>query len=321
MAARARLVIRVTGLVASVLLATSVTLAASAPSSVASPARTTLTAATAAAIPAAATPPPPTPAAAGPSGVQAKEAAIANAATGRILWSRDLNTERPMASITKVMTALVVIRAGDLSREITVPSAVVGYVDTYGASSAGLHPGDTLTASQLLNALLLPSGADAAYTLAEAYGPGLSAFIAKMNATARALGLGRTHFSNFDGLPYPTGYSTYSTPADLIRIGLAAMKSAVFRSVVDRRSYRVRPGPGHHAYFWKNINPLLGVYRGAIGIKTGWTPTAGHCLLFEATRDGHTVIGVNLDSPGVGSTVNGADATRMLNWAFSLPGY
>jgi D-alanyl-D-alanine carboxypeptidase (penicillin-binding protein 5/6) len=302
----------VTGLVASVLLAAGVTLAASAPASVASPARTTLTAATAAAA---------TPAAAGPSGVQAKEAAIANAATGRILWSRDLNTERPMASITKVMTALVVIRAGDLSREITVPSAVIGYVDTYGASSAGLHPGDTLTAGQLLNALILPSGADAAYTLAEAYGPGLRAFVAKMNATARALGLGRTHFTNFDGLPYPTGYSTYSTPVDLIRIGLAAMKSAVFRSVVDRRSYRVRPGPGHHAYFWQNTNPLLGVYRGAIGIKTGWTPTAGHCLLFEATRDGHTFIGVNLDSPGVGSTVNGADATRMLNWAFSLPGY
>ena len=312
MAARARLAIRVTGLVASVLLAAGVTLVASAPSSVASPARTTLTAATAAAA---------SPAAAGPSGVQAKEAAIANAATGRILWSRDLNTERPMASITKVMTALVVIRTGDLSREITVPSAVTGYVDTYGASSAGLHPGDTLTAGQLLNALILPSGADAAYTLAEAYGPGLGAFIAKMNATARALGLGRTHFSNFDGLPYPTGYSTYSTPADLIKIGLAAMKSAVFRSVVDRRSYRVRPGPGHHAYFWQNTNPLLGVYPGAIGIKTGWTPTAGHCLLFEATRDGHTFIGVDLDSPGVGSTVNGADATRMLNWAFSLPGY
>jgi D-alanyl-D-alanine carboxypeptidase (penicillin-binding protein 5/6) len=302
MAARAQLAIRVTGLAGTALLAACMALAATAPASAASPARTaTVTA--------------------GPSGVQAKEAAIANAATGRILWSRDLNTERPMASITKVMTALVVIRTGDLSRDITVPSAVIGYVDTYGASSAGLHPGDTLTASQLLNALILPSGADAAYTLAEAYGPGIGAFVAKMNATARALGLGRTHFTNFDGLPYPTGYSTYSTPADLIKIGLAAMKSAAFRSVVDRRSYRVRPGPGHHAYFWLSTNPLLGVYPGAIGIKTGWTPTAGHCLLFEATRDGHTLIGVNLDSPGVGSTVNGADATRMLNWAFSLPGY
>jgi serine-type D-Ala-D-Ala carboxypeptidase (penicillin-binding protein 5/6) len=305
----ARLTIRVTGLAGGVLMAACVTLAATAPSAVASPGRSALTSAAA-----------PSPMATRPSGVQAKEAAIANAATGRILWSRDLNTERPMASITKVMTALVVIRAGDLSRHITVPSAVIAYVDTHGASSAGLHPGDILTAGQLLDALILPSGADAAYTLAEAYGPGIGAFIARMNATVRALGLGRTHFSNFDGLPYPTGYSTYSTPLDLIRLGLAAMKSAVFRSVVDRRSYRVRPGPGHHAYFWLSTNPLLGVYPGAIGIKTGWTPTAGHCLLFEATRDGRTFIGVNLDSPGVGSTVSGADATRMLNWAFSLPG-
>jgi len=255
----------------------------------------------------------------GPTGVQARAAVIAVASTGRVLWSRNLNTEVPMASITKVMTALVVIRAGRLDRRITVPSAVIGYVEEYDASSAGLWPGDTLTAAQLLEALLLPSGADAAYTLAEAYGPGLSAFIAKMNATAKRLGMTRTHFSNFDGLPYPTGYSTYSTPANLLKLGRVAMASAVLRSIVDRRSYRVASGSGHHAYLWLNLNPLLGVYRGAIGIKTGYTPAAGHCLLFEATRDGRSFIGVNLDSPGVGTTVNGAAATRMLNWAFSLP--
>ena len=149
-----------------------------------------------------------------------------------MLWSRDLNTELPMASITKVMTALVVIRAGDLGRKITVPSAVVGYVAEHDASNAGLRPGDTLTAAQLLAGLLLPSGADAAYTLAEAYGPGLRAFIAKMNATAKLLGMTRTHFTNFDGLPWPTGYSTYSTPANLITLGRVAMTSAVFRSIV-----------------------------------------------------------------------------------------
>jgi serine-type D-Ala-D-Ala carboxypeptidase (penicillin-binding protein 5/6) len=258
---------------------------------------------------------------AGPSGVRAKAAAIAVASTGQVLWSRDLNTELPMASITKVMTALAVIRTGDLSRKITVPSAVVAYVEERDASAAGLRPGDILTASQLLEGLLLPSGADAAYTLANAYGPGLGAFIAKMNATARMLGMTRTHFSNFDGLPYPTGYSTYSTPADLIKLGRVAMTSAVFRSIVDRRSYRLASGSGHHAYFWQNLNPLLGVYPGAIGIKTGYTPAAGHCLLFEVTRGGRSFIGVNLDSPGVGTTVNGDDATRMLNWAFSLRGY
>jgi len=254
---------------------------------------------------------------AGPSGVAAMAAAVENAANGHLLWSRELNTERPMASITKVMTAFLVIRAGSLNREITVPSAVVAYVREHNASNAGLRPWDRLTAGQLLYALLLPSGADAAYALAQAYGPGLSAFIAKMNATARLLGMTRTHFSNFDGLPYPTSYSNYSTAANLLILGRAAMLIPVFRSVVDQRSYYLAAGSGHHAYLWKNLNPLLGHYPGAIGIKPGYTGAAGQCLLFEATRNGYSVIGVTLDSPGSISTPNPADAIRILNWAFS----
>ena len=256
---------------------------------------------------------------AGPAGVGAKSAAVEVAATGRLLWSRGLNTERPMASITKVMTALVVIRAGDLNRKITIPSAVVGYVREWDASNAGLRPGDKLTAGQLLYGMLLPSGADAAYALAEAYGPGRTAFIAKMNATARLLGMTRTHFSNFDGLPWPTPYSNYSTAANLLTLGRAAMRSALFRSVVDHRSYRIAAGSGHHAYLWRNLNPLFGHYPGAIGIKPGYTGTAGQCLLFEATRNGYSVIGVTLHSPGSITDLNRADATRILNWAFSLP--
>jgi serine-type D-Ala-D-Ala carboxypeptidase (penicillin-binding protein 5/6) len=255
----------------------------------------------------------------GPSGVDATEAAVANAKTGAILWSRELNTERPMASITKVMTALVVIRAGDLNREVTVPSAVTAYVNKYDASNAGLHPGDRLTADELLYAMLLPSGADAAYALAEAYGPGLTAFVSKMNAAARQLGMAHTHFSNFDGLPYPTGYSDYSTAADLIRLGRAAMDWSAFRKVVAARSFKLSAGQGHHGYAWYNLDPLLGHYPGAAGIKTGWTPDAGRCLLFEATLGGISVIGVDLNGPGSGSTVNGNDASSMLNWAFSQP--
>jgi D-alanyl-D-alanine carboxypeptidase (penicillin-binding protein 5/6) len=214
------------------------------------------------------------------------------------------------------MTALIVIRSGGLGRQITIPYAALSYVRKYGASNAGLRPGDRLTAGQLLDALILPSGADAAYTLARAYGPSIPAFIAKMNATAKLMGLSRTHFTNFDGLPYPTGYSTYSTPANLLTLGRAAMRSSLFRWIVDQRSYRLAAGSGHHAYLWRNTNPLLGHYPGAVGIKTGWTRYAGHCLLFEAVRNGRVLIGVTLDSPGPGSTVNGADATRILNWAF-----
>ena len=255
----------------------------------------------------------------GPSGVDAPEAAVANAKTGAVLWSRELNTERPMASITKVMTALVVIRAGDLSREITIPAAVTSYVDKYDASNAGLRPGDKLTASELLYAMLLPSGADAAYALAEAYGPGLTAFESKMNAAARQLGMAHTHFSNFDGLPYPTGYSDYSTAADLLKLGRAAMDWSAFRKVVAAPSYKLPAGSGHHAYLWYNLDPLLGHYPGAAGIKTGWTPDAGRCLLFEATLGGLSVIGVELNGSGSGSTVSGSDASSILNWAFEQP--
>jgi D-alanyl-D-alanine carboxypeptidase (penicillin-binding protein 5/6) len=221
-----------------------------------------------------------------------------------------------MASITKVMTAFVVIRAGHLNRAITVPSAVIGYVRAHNASSAGLRPGDKLTARQLLAGLLLPSGADAAYALAKAYGPGLRAFVTRMNATARQLGMRRTHFSNFDGLPYPTSYSDYSTAANLLVLGRAAMLLPAFRAVVDRRGYRLAAGSGHHAYRWKNLNPLIGRYQGAIGIKPGYTGAAGQCLLFEAARNGHSVIGVTLHSPGSISPINPADAIRILNWAF-----
>ena len=299
---RARLSIRVCGLLAGTALAASAALGAAAPA-----ARATVSSIAAAS----------SASAAGPSGVGAWSAAVENAATGKLLWSRGLNTERPMASITKVMTAYLVIKAGHLDRKITIPAAVTGYVRAHNASSAGLRPGDRLTARQLLYALLLPSGADAAYTLAKAYGPGLSRFVTRMNAAARLLGMRRTHFSNFDGLPYPTSYSNYSTAANLLALGRAAMRLPVFRSVVAKRSYGLAAGSGHHAYRWKNLNPLLGRYPGAIGIKPGYTGAAGQCLLFEATRHGHTVIGVTLHSPGSISSVNPADATRILNWAFS----
>jgi serine-type D-Ala-D-Ala carboxypeptidase (penicillin-binding protein 5/6) len=257
-------------------------------------------------------------AAMGPSGIEVAGAALANAATGQVLWSAGLNTERPIGSIVKVMTALVVIQAGDLNQEITVPESVIAYLNSQdGASTAGLIVGDQLTAQELLEALLLPSGCDAAYTLAEAYGPGVDAFIAKMNTEAQRLGLTDTYFSNFDGMPWPSEYSTWSTPANLITLGRYAMSYPVFSTIVGQASYSLPAGDGHHAYFWQNTNPLIGVYPGATGIKTGDTIAAGNCLLFEATQDGLTLIGVTLGTPGDDVTVTGPVATTVLNWGFS----
>jgi D-alanyl-D-alanine carboxypeptidase (penicillin-binding protein 5/6) len=253
-----------------------------------------------------------------PGGVKAKGAVLADAATGQVLWGRDVDAERPMASVTKVMTALLVLEADDLGREIQVPKAAQSYAWHYGGESAGLHPGDVLTVQELLEALLLPSGADAAYTLASAYGPGLDAFVARMNATATRMGMTHTHFTSPDGLPYPTETATYSTPSDLLALGIAAMRYPAFRSVVDLRFYHLPKGPGHHQYWWDNTDGLIGSYQGAVGIKTGYTDDAGHCLLFEAARNGRTLIGVVLDSPATGPAAGARDAEQMLNWGFQL---
>jgi serine-type D-Ala-D-Ala carboxypeptidase (penicillin-binding protein 5/6) len=251
-----------------------------------------------------------------PAGVAARGAALEDATTGTLLWSRDLNTKRPIASIAKVMVALVVLRTGRLSQVLTVPAAAGAYAARYGASSAGLHAGDRLTVRQLLAAMLLPSGGDAAYVLADAFGPGLTRFVARMNAAAARLGLGRTHFANFDGLPLPTEYSTYSTPGDVLVIGRAAMAYPVFRAIVSQPSYRLAAGPGHHAYAWPNTDLLLSEYPGAIGIKTGSTAAAGYCLLFEARRGPGTLIGVVLDSSSTLRAVSFSDAEHLLDWGF-----
>jgi D-alanyl-D-alanine carboxypeptidase (penicillin-binding protein 5/6) len=253
-----------------------------------------------------------------PAGVKAKGAVLADAATGQVLWGRDVDTERPMASVTKVMTALLVMQSGDLGQQIRVPKAAETYAWKYGGETAALIPGDVLTAQELLEALLLPSGADAAYTLANAYGPGLTAFVARMNTAAAQMGMTNTHFASPDGLPYPTEYSTYSTPSDLLKLGLAAMRYPAFRSIVDLRFYHLPKGPGHHGYWWDNTDDLIGSYQGAVGIKDGYTDDAGHCLMFEAVRNGRTLIGVVLDSPATGPAAGAQDAERMLNWGFGL---
>jgi serine-type D-Ala-D-Ala carboxypeptidase (penicillin-binding protein 5/6) len=243
---------------------------------------------------------------------------LINAGTGARLWARDLDARRPMGSITKVMTALVVLRAGDLNRQIKVTKAAVRYVEKDGASSAGLIVGDVLTARQLLEAMLLPSGCDAAYLLADAYGPGRPAFVAKMNATAATLGMMSTHFTSFDGMPYPTEHSTYSTAADLVTLGAAAMRYRVFREIVAQRWYRVRVSASHHGYRWVQTNKLIGSYQGATGIKTGDTKAAGNCLLFQARRDGVTLIGVVLHaSPTANPGSAIVAARRLLNWGFA----
>jgi serine-type D-Ala-D-Ala carboxypeptidase (penicillin-binding protein 5/6) len=254
---------------------------------------------------------------AGPAGVVASGADLVNAANGRPMWSRGVDVERPIASITKVMTALVVLQSGDLNREIRVTKAAEEYGQAYDPSEAGLIPGDLLTARQLLEGLLLPSGSDAAYLLASSYGPGWKRFVRKMNAEARKLGMTRTHYANFDGLPWPTEYTTYSTPHDLMLLAAAAMKYASFRQIVKLSKISIRATRLHHHYYWKSTNLLLSQFRGAIGIKTGYTAKAGYCLLFEADRSGHELLGVVLNSTSTDPSERFRAAEALLRWGFA----
>lgn len=251
-----------------------------------------------------------------PGAVQASGAALADGITGTVLWSRELNTPVPIASIAKVMTALVVINAGDVDRIITVPQEIIAYCTRYNGSTAGLVPGEVLTARQLLYAMMLPSGCDAAYALADAYGPGPDGFVGKMNDTARQMGLAGTSFTDPSGLPAPTDHSTYSTPANLVALGLRAMSLPVFRDIAGSRSYDLPAGPGNRAHLWQTSNSLLRDYPGAVGIKTGYTDAAGTCLLFQTVRVGIPLIGVVLHSSRESGVAAREDAERMLNWAY-----
>ncbi|HEX9624235.1 MAG TPA: serine hydrolase [Streptosporangiaceae bacterium] len=249
--------------------------------------------------------------------VGVKGADLVVAGTGATLWSVSPDVPRPMGSIVKVMTALIVLEEGHLNRTIKVTKAMLRYVSRRGASTAGLIKGDVLTARQLLEATLLPSGCDAAYLLATAYGPGRAAFIRKMNATAARIGMTATHFTSFDGMPFPTEHSTYSSPADLVKLGEQAMRFPLFRQMVSQRKFFVPQTPGHHSYLWLTTDHLLYVYKGAVGIKTGDTNAAGNCLLFEARRHGRVLIGVVLHAAPTRDPISAITAAaQVLNWGF-----
>jgi D-alanyl-D-alanine carboxypeptidase (penicillin-binding protein 5/6) len=139
-----------------------------------------------------------------------------------------------------------------------------------------------------------------------------------MNAEAAKLGLTHTHFTSPDGLPYPTETSTYSNSADLVQLAEVAMGYQEFSSIVGLRAYNLPASADHNAVSVTSDNALLATYAGTTGIKTGFTNAAGHTLLFEAVRNGRTLLGVVLGSPITGFASAAQDAAKILNWGFAL---
>ncbi|MEV3929187.1 D-alanyl-D-alanine carboxypeptidase [Streptomyces sp. NPDC049944] len=259
---------------------------------------------------------PPTPS------ITAKGGFVMDNGTAKTLYGKAADTRRSTGSTTKIMTAKVVLAQKNLNlgTKVTVQKAYSDYIVSKTASSARLIVGDKVTVRQLLYGLMLPSGCDAAYALADTFGSGstraarVKSFIGKMNADAKGLGLKNTHFDSFDGIG---SGSNYSTPRDLTKIASAAMKNSTFRGIVKTKStkQKVTTKSGGYRYMsWSNTNAMLGSYTGMIGVKTGSGPTAKYCLVFAATRNGKTVIGTVLTSTS--ATTRTADAKKLLDYGF-----
>ncbi|MEU7041645.1 D-alanyl-D-alanine carboxypeptidase [Streptomyces varsoviensis] len=254
--------------------------------------------------------------------IVAKGGFVMNNGNGKALFGKAADTRRSTGSTTKIMTARVVLAQKNLNlnAKVRIDKAYSDYIVSKNASSARLIVGDKVTVGQLLYGLMLPSGCDAAYALADKFGSGstraarVKSFIGKMNATAKSLGLKNTHFDSFDGIG---GGANYSTPRDLTKLASNAMKYSTFRTVVKTKAtkQKVTMANGGYRYMsWTNTNNLLGGYSGTIGVKTGSGPEAKYCLVFAATRGGKTVIGTVLTSSSVANRT--ADAKKLMDYGF-----
>ncbi|MFF9770349.1 D-alanyl-D-alanine carboxypeptidase family protein [Streptomyces sp. NPDC053086] len=259
--------------------------------------------------------------------IVAKGGYLMNNSNSATLFGKNADKPLSTGSTTKIMTAKVVLAQPnlDLNATVTIDKAYSDYVVKNNASLAHLIVGDKVTVRQLLYGLMLPSGCDAAYALADKFGTGstraarVKSFIGKMNTAAKNLHLTNTHFDSFDGIG---SGNNYSTPRDLTKIASSAMKNSTFRTVVKTKSYtaktKTKSGGTRTMAPWKNTNGLLSSYSGTIGVKTGSGPEAKYCLVFAATRNGKTVIGTVLASSSIAQRE--ADAKKLLGYGFAKLG-
>lgn len=243
--------------------------------------------------------------AAPPPATSAGSMVLLDAGSGNILAEKDADTRRPMASTTKIMTALVVLETMSPDTIIRVPAAAVGVE----GSSVYLFAGEEITIRTLLYALLLSSANDAAEALALTVAGSIEAFADQMNRKAAALGLADTHFVNPHGLH---DEAHYTTARDLARLTAAALANPAFAEIVASARYSVPQNGTDATRLFLNHNRLLRSYEGTIGVKTGYTKAAGRCLVSAARRDGLTLIAVTLNDPN-----DWRDHTALHDWGFS----
>ncbi|HET7567973.1 MAG TPA: hypothetical protein VFJ91_08285 [Gaiellaceae bacterium] len=234
----------------------------------------------------------------------AAAAILVDAGTGQVLWAKHAHERRPIASTTKIMTALLALKALKPHQVTTVARAVTRVP----LVREGLHTGEQVQVWKLFYAMLLYSGNDDALQLAIAAAGSKAAFLREMNAEAAHLSMKDTHYTSPSGV---VDEGNYSSPWDLAAVTREALKNPTFRKIVRTKEIHVQWAPPTYSKIYINNNSLLRMYPGANGVKTGFTHKAGWCLVSSATRHGRTLIAVVLDS---GDMYN--DSRKLLDLGF-----
>jgi len=237
--------------------------------------------------------------------ISAKSYALIELSSERVIEAGNENQRLPMASTTKIMTALIAVESGKLNETFSVPPEAV----IVEGSSMGLKADEKITLRELVCGLMLESGNDAANAIAIILGGSISHFADMMNSRAQTLGLSNTHFCNPSGLDNP---DHYTTALDLARLAAYAMKNKDFAQIVGTKKMRISYDGIKNARLLFNHNRLLNSYPGEIGVKTGFTKKSGRCLVSCACRNGVTLVAVTLNDPN-----DWKDHTALLDSGFS----
>lgn len=235
----------------------------------------------------------------------AKSAVAMNYDTGELILSKNAFEKRAMASTTKIMTTLLTIEAGDLDKSFTVDSMAIRVEGT----SMGLKEGYIVTRRALCYGMMLPSGNDAANAAAVSVSGSISEFVKLMNKRAAEIGMTDTNFVTPSGLD---AEGHYSTAYDMALLTREALKNETFRNICSAETMTLDFGNPPTPHTLNNLNKLIKLYDGCIGIKTGFTDNAKRCLVSAAERGGVTVIAVTLNAPN-----DWEDHGKMLDYGFS----
>lgn len=236
----------------------------------------------------------------------AKAYIVIETTTNKIIDGKNINTRLPIASTTKIMTAICAIEnTDDLNKEFVVSDEAVGIE----GSSIYLKQGEKISMENLLYGLLLNSGNDASVAIAMNVSGSIEKFCNLMNETAKKIGAKNTNFTNPSGL-YDENH--YSSAYDLAIISSYAMKNELFRQIVSTKSKKISNTDGENERYLNNHNKLLNMYEGVNGIKTGYTKKCGRCLVSSCHKDGVDLIVVTLNAPD-----DWNDHKRLLDYGFS----